>query len=164
MNKTIMKKTNLMLLAILILSFLTLVAPLEQVRAATIDSSSQVIRIGSIKTNGTSQSNMITGHLWHVPEAIAENAIPANVPTTSPDVTFDVISPLNFNSSSGYTIGAWLTGGGAYNVVENTPGTLNSIMDNYVTGTLIEFVGSVSITKGQTFTVTHDDGLTLIRR
>ena len=30
-----------------------------------------------------------------------------------------------------------------------------------LSGTILEFTGSVSVTNGQTFTVTHDDGLTL---
>ena len=35
-------------------------------------------------------------------------------------------------------------------------------MDNGVVGTFLEFLGFVTVTNGQTFTVTHDDGLTLI--
>ncbi len=104
---------------------------------------------------------MITGRLWHVPEVISQNAIPANVPVTTPDVTFDVNSPMNFFGTS-VTVGTWLGNGSAFNIVENTPGTLTSLMDDLSTGTLLEFTGVVSVTNGQTFTVTHDDGLTLI--
>ena len=110
---------------------------------------------------GTAQANVITGELWHVPEAISQNAIPANVPGTTPDVVFDVNSPFNFNAT-GATVGAWLASSGAFNIVENTPGTLASLMDNFSVGTLLDFQGSVSVTNGMTFTVTHDDGLTLI--
>src|SRR3990170_1556210 len=35
-------------------------------------------------------------------------------------------------------------------------------MDNGTQGTLLEFLGFVTVVNGQTFTVTHDDGLTLI--
>jgi len=35
-------------------------------------------------------------------------------------------------------------------------------MDNLVTGTLIQLLGTVSVTSGQSFSVAHDDGLTLI--
>jgi hypothetical protein len=49
-----------------------------------------------------------------------------------------------------------------FNIVENTPGTLASLMDNGTQGTLLNFTGSVTVTNGQMFTVTHDDGLTLI--
>jgi hypothetical protein len=107
------------------------------------------------------QANTITGNLWLVPEATTQNAIPANVPGTTPNVVFDVNSPFNFNATSA-TIGAWLASGAAFNVVENTPGTLTSLMDNQVQGALLNFTGFVTVTNGQTFTVTHDDGLTLI--
>jgi hypothetical protein len=110
---------------------------------------------------GNAQANVITGDLWRVPEAIAQNAIPANVPATAPDVTFDVNAPLNFNAS-GATIQAWLNTGGAFNVAENTLGTLGALMDNGTFGTLVRFTGFVTVTNGEQFSVTHDDGLTLI--
>ncbi len=109
----------------------------------------------------SAQANLITGNLWHVPEATSQNAIPANVPATPPFVTFDVNSPLNFNATSA-TVGAWLGSGGAFNIVENTAGTLASLMDNGSQGTFLKFTGFVSVTTNQMFTVTHDDGLTLI--
>ena len=110
---------------------------------------------------GMAQANTATGNLWHVPEATSQNAIPANVPAAPADVTFDVFSPFNF-SGSGVTVGTWLGSSGAFNIVENTAGTLASLMDNGVVGTLLNFTGFVSVTNGQQFTVTHDDGLTLI--
>ena len=110
---------------------------------------------------GMVQANMIAGNLWHVPEAISQSAIPANVPGTTPDVTFDVNSPFNFFGTA-VAVGTWLGNGSAFNIVENTAGTLASLMDNGVEGTLVEFNGFVSVNNGQTFTVTHDDGLTLI--
>jgi hypothetical protein len=112
---------------------------------------------------GTAQANTISGNLWHVSEATSQNAIPANVPATAPNVTFDVNSPINFFGTS-VSVGTWLSNGLAFNVVENTPGTLASLMDDGSgsQGTLLEFLGFVTVTNGQTFTVTHDDGLTLI--
>lgn len=110
---------------------------------------------------GTAEAVPITGFLWAVSEAASQNAIPANIPGTTPDITFEVNAPLNFNAS-GATVGAWLASGGAVNVVENTPGALARLMDDGSQGTLVEFNGMVSVTNGQTFTVTHDDGLTLI--
>lgn len=107
------------------------------------------------------QANVISGKLWHVAEAITGNATQANVPETTPDVTFDVNSPLNF-FGNGATVSAWLGSGGAFNVAENTTGTLASLMDNGIDGTLIYFTGFVTALNGQTFTVTHDSGLTLI--
>ncbi|MFA4904199.1 MAG: hypothetical protein WC600_15810 [Desulfobaccales bacterium] len=106
-------------------------------------------------------TNVITGNLWHVPEATSQNAIPANVPGTTADVAFDVNSPFNFSGTS-VTVGTWLASSGAFNIVENTAGTLASLMDNGSQGTLVQFKGLVTVTTGQTFTVTHDDGLTLI--
>ena len=110
---------------------------------------------------GAAQANVISGSLWHVPEATSQNAIPANVPGTTPDVTFDVTSPMNFFGTS-VTVNTWLGNGSAFNIVENTGGTLASLMDNGVQGTLLNFTGFVTVTNGMTFTVTHDDGLTLI--
>jgi hypothetical protein len=110
---------------------------------------------------GLAHANTISGSLFHVPEATSQNAIPANVPGGTPDVTFDVNSPFNFSGTS-VTVSAWLASSGAFNILQNTPGTLASLMDNGSVGTLVNFTGNVSVTNGQTFTVTHDDGLTLI--
>jgi hypothetical protein len=110
---------------------------------------------------GAQAVNVVNGNLWHVSEAISQNAIPANVPGTTPDVTFSVNSPFNFSGTS-VTVGNWLASSGAFGIVENTAGTLASLMDNGTSGTLLSFSGLVSVTTGQMFTVTHDDGLTLI--
>jgi hypothetical protein len=112
--------------------------------------------IGSNAANAT----VISGDLWHVPEAAAQNAVSGNVPGTTPDVTFSVNSPLNFNATSA-TVGTWLASGGALDIVENTPGTLASLMDNFTQGTIVEFTGVVSIVNGTLVSVEHDDGLTL---
>ncbi len=106
-------------------------------------------------------ANIISGSLWHVPEAQTLNATPANVPATTPDVTFDVNSPINFFGTS-VSVGTWLNNGSAFNIVANTAGILASSMDNGTVGSILEFNGFVTVTNGQTFTVTHDDGLTLI--
>jgi hypothetical protein len=108
-------------------------------------------------------ANTIDGSLWHVPEATANAATVANVPGTTPDVTFQVNSPFNFSGDS-VSVGTWLGSSSAFNIVENTSGTLASRMDDGTdtTGTLVDFKGFVSVVNGQTFTVTHDDGLSLI--
>jgi len=118
------------------------------------------LAIVALAASGIAQANAITGNLWRVSEATSQNAIVANVPGTTPDVTFTVNSPMNFNAT-GATIGTWLGSSSAFNIVENTPGTLGSLMDNGSLGTLLDFQGFVTVTNGQTFTVTHDDGLTL---
>jgi hypothetical protein len=68
---------------------------------------------------------------------------------------------MNFFGTS-VSVGTWLSNGSAFNIVENTAGTLASLMDNGSFGTLLRFTGFVTITTGQLFTVTHDDGLTLV--
>lgn len=110
---------------------------------------------------GAQAQNVAVGNLWHVSEADANNAILANVPGTTPDVTFSVNSPFDFNAT-GATVATWLSSSSAFNITENTAGTLASLMDNGTQGTLVSFTGNVTVTNGQTFTVTHDDGLTLI--
>jgi hypothetical protein len=113
---------------------------------------------------GIAKANTISGSLWHVPEAVvnsATGATPGNVPGTTADVTFNVNSPFNFNATNA-TVGTWLASSSAFGIVENTAGTLASLMDNATQGTILNFTGLVTVTNGQTFTVTHDDGLTLI--
>jgi hypothetical protein len=111
---------------------------------------------------GAAMANTISGSLWQVPESIAIAAIPANVPGTSPDVAFSVNSPFNFFSSDSVTVGTWLASSSAFGIVENKPGTLASLMDDYHTGTILNFLGFITVANGQQFTVTHDDGLSLI--
>jgi len=113
---------------------------------------------------GAAQANVISGSLWHVPEAVvnsATGATPGNVPGTPGDVIFSVNSPLTFNAT-GATVGVWLASGSAFGITENTAGTLASLMDGGGLGTIVEFTGFVTVTTGETFTVAHDDGLTLI--
>jgi hypothetical protein len=110
---------------------------------------------------GLAQANTVTGSYYHVPEAVSQTAVPGNVPAGTPNVTFSVDSPFTF-SATGATVAAWLASGSAFNIVENTPGTLASLMDNGTVGSLLNFTGLVSVVNGQQFTVTHDDGLTLV--
>jgi len=108
----------------------------------------------------SAQASTISGRLWAVPDAIAGNAVPANVPVVAPNVTFDVDAPLNFTVPG--TVQQFLLSGGAFNIVPQTAGDLTRLLSNGVISTLIEFTGFVTVTTGQQFTVTHDDGLTLI--
>lgn len=100
------------------------------------------------------------GSLYEVSSAVAQNATPGNVPAGPADVTFTApSSPLSFNptdSSAIYTIGDWLVTGGA--TILTGAGHLGDTLDN----TLINFTGTVSVTNGQTFSIGHDDGVTLI--
>lgn len=108
----------------------------------------------------TQAAPIVSGSVWLVAPGVAGNATPANVPLTPPDVTFQAPSdPLNFNSngSTDYNLGNFLLTGGAFNIVEHTPGALSNSTNNH----LYEFLGQVSVTSGQNFGVLHDDGLTL---
>jgi hypothetical protein len=132
-----------------------------QMKLAKTTIATLAVAAATLFSASSAQANTITGNLWHVPEAVTLNAIPANVPGTTPDVVFDVLSPFNF-SGTNVTVSSWLASSAAFNIVENTPGTLAGLMDNGVVGSILNFTGFVSVTNGQTFTVTHDDGLTLI--
>lgn len=112
-----------------------------------------VVMVGLL--TGIASAAPITGQLWKVPDAIAQDAIPANIPATAPDVTFDVNSPLNFTVPG--TVNQFLLSGGAFNISGSA-----SVLASPISPSLIEFMGLVTVTNGQTFTVTHDDGLTLI--
>jgi len=107
---------------------------------------------------GSAQATVIDGTVYRVSEAVSQDAIPANIPAdcSAGCVTFQVNSPLNFNAT-GATISTWLASGGAFNIVDNG-GILGGLMDPV----LVVFTGVVTVLNGQTFTVTHDDGLTLI--
>jgi hypothetical protein len=120
-----------------------------------------VAAVVALAASSASAVNVVSGKLWHVPEAVTLNAAPANVPAIPADVTFDVNAPFNFNAT-GATVGTWLASSSAFNIAENTAGTLGSLMDNGVVGTFLQFTGVVTVTTGMQFTVTHDDGLTLI--
>jgi hypothetical protein len=59
-----------------------------------------------IAAAGAQAQNVAVGNLWQVPEATSQNAIPANVPLTTPDVIFSVNSPFNFSGTNA-TVGTW---------------------------------------------------------
>jgi len=106
---------------------------------------------------GPAQAGTVTGSIWENDVTGAENAIPANVPSTTPNVTFSTDTPINFHSGSLYTIGEFLASGSGSTILTGA-GELGNTLDN----TIFNFVGSVSVTTGETFTAGHDDGLTLI--
>jgi len=68
-----------------------------------------------VVTCAATKANTVTGFLWHVPEAVAQNAVPANVPDRTPDLQFSVDSPLNLFGISA-TVGDWLSSNGAFAV------------------------------------------------
>lgn len=106
----------------------------------------------------------INGSVWLVSNATAGNATLANVPGTAPDATFtapngaiDFVAGLN--GQNVYTIGAFINS----NPGSTCSGSACSLAMNFNGGgSLFEFTGTVSVTNGMTFTVGHDDGLTLV--
>lgn len=123
----------------------------------------ETVHCGSGLLLGASSSRLcagiVTGSLWAVSNAVAQNAIPGNVPASAPDVTFQVNTPLNFNSPG--TVAQFLAAGSAFNIV-GLPAQLSRPMGDGTTSTLMQFLGQVTVTNGQAFSVAHDDGLTLI--
>jgi hypothetical protein len=105
---------------------------------------------------------VIVGSIWENMPGPASNATIANVPVTPPDVRFTSPTPLNFASTVGsdpaalYTIGGFLGSGGA------TILTGAALAGDTLNNTIFAFTGTVTVTNGQTFTVAHDDGLTLV--
>jgi hypothetical protein len=109
----------------------------------------------------TAQS-AIFGSLWESQNP-AGGATLGNVPLSPADVTFSVPNgSLGFdsraggNNSANYTIASWLGTGGA--TILTGAGKGGDTMDN----TLTYLTGTVSVSTGQSFTVQHDDGLTLV--
>jgi hypothetical protein len=74
---------------------------------------------------------------------------------------------LCFNDTSATSVNDFLTGGGATNIVENTPGALaapvtgNGMQEPTGTGTLFQFTGMVTVNNGDSFSAAHDDGASL---
>src|ERR1043166_904564 len=117
------------------------------------------LAVGLVLSFSAAQANTVTGSIWENNPDAAVNASPANVPLTTPDVTFTTESGLGINFTSGAldTIGEFLNSNGSVTTVL----TGASHLGNSLTNTLFNFTGMVSVTNGQTFTARHDDGLTL---
>jgi len=112
---------------------------------------------------GTAQANII-GAAYFVPEAQAQNAV-IGFPHGAPNATFNVPNgPIDFNSipTGAYTLGAFLATSPGVTGITGSPADLARNLDIPGSGTMIELMGQVSVVNGQTFTVTHDDGLQLM--
>jgi len=115
--------------------------------------------------------DFITAYGWVTTEAIVSSATGASAAslalatchmglsactTANADVTFTTTG-VSFNENSPSTIAAWIATNlfANNNVVDNVPG---SFMD----ATIWEFVGNISVTSPDPFTITHDDGATFV--
>jgi hypothetical protein len=114
----------------------------------------------------------ILGEMWAVPDNIAANATPANAAAQGvAPITFTVDNPtqtLNFNATNA-TRSVWLDGPANGVVVGSIMGPaalLAAPMSNgngvTGTGTLVRFTGTTSTVANEVFSITHDDGVTLI--
>lgn len=103
------------------------------------------------------QAETILGSIWENQMTASADATPANVPLTTPDVTFTAPDPLNFASDGAYTIGEFLASGNGSTVLTGT-----SQLNNTLNNTIFNFTGTVTVTTGEMFTAGHDDGLTLV--
>ncbi len=102
-------------------------------------------------------ANTVTGAIWENDPTGAGDATVANVPLTTPDVTFTTTDPIDFSSGGLYTIGEFLASGNGSTILTGS-GELGNTLEN----TLFNFTGDVTVTNGESFTVGHDDGLTLV--
>ena len=109
----------------------------------------------------------IMGTAYSVTSAQAQNAAPGFTGTA--EATFTVATAAcgtafqslcfdsRLDSTNGYTLGGFLATGGATGISYMGPGAAG----NSVNDTILQFTGNISVTNGETFTITHDDGLTL---
>ena len=117
----------------------------------------------------TSAHADVVGSAFFVPEAESQNAV-IGFAHGAPNATFSVPSPTNpacapgstfcFTSAAGYTLSQFLASGGAFNI-SGSASDLATNLDTGTNGIMFDFTGTVSVTTGQQFTVTHDDGLQL---
>lgn len=98
----------------------------------------------------------LSGEFWSGATTCASNATLACVGGLgAPTGMFTTSGMLNFNSNGAtdYTVGSWLGTGGVSYSGPDAGGTLDN--------TAWEFSGKAFVTKGETFTITHDDGVSL---
>ena len=108
-------------------------------------------------------TNIVSGTIWETSTAVAQNAVLSNVPASSPNyATFMAPSdPLNFSSTAtanGYTLGGFLASGGATGVTYFGSAASTDALDS----TIMEVMGTVTVTAGEQFQVGHDDGFSIM--
>jgi len=125
----------------------------------TLSASVAAVAVTAVLASTPASANIVAGSAFAVPTTVAMNAIPANVPATTPNMTFTVPTPIDFNSANaanGYTPGGFVGTGGA-TILTGTAAYLASTLNS----TLFDFKGTVTVTTGEKFQAGHDDGLTL---
>lgn len=116
-----------------------------------------------IASLASARANVIDGSLWATTDVAAQNATPSQVPGTTPDVTFSLTDPssLTFTSAAGYTVADFLATGGAQ-ILTGTATALSRVLDVGNIGTIMTLTGTLTVAAGELFTLTHDDGITLL--
>ena len=111
----------------------------------------------------TAANAAVIGAAYFVSEALAQNAV-IGFAHGAPNATFSVPNgPINFTNggNANLGLGAFLASSPGEITLSGTAADLARVLDNGTSGTILELTGSVSVINGQTFTVTHDDGLQL---
>ena len=111
----------------------------------------------------TAANAAVIGAAYFVSEALAQNAV-IGFAHGAPNATFSVPNgPINFTNGGNATVGlgAFLASSPGEITLTGTALDLARALDTGTSGTILELTGSVSVISGQTFTVTHDDGLQL---
>jgi PEP-CTERM motif len=120
----------------------------------------------------TVNASTFSGSGWLVSNAASGNATPSAIAALgTPDFTFtatavDFSSFGNLsntgNGALDYTVNDFLNSlGSVTSITENTVGIGSTSLDSGGGGFLFQITGMAAVTNGQTFTVAHDDGLTL---
>jgi hypothetical protein len=116
----------------------------------------------------------IIGSGWLVSGTVAGNAIPGNVPGTTPDFTFTANAVnfssygtiLNFgNPAADFTVNSFLNSLGAVTSINDiTPGIGTKVLsdDAGTYGFIFDITGTLPVTTGESFAITSDDGITFI--
>ena len=104
----------------------------------------------------------IIGSAYFVSEAESQNAV-IGFAHGAANATFSLPNgPIAFTSAGGYSLGAFLASSPGEITLTGTAADLAQNLDSVAGGTMIELMGTVSVVNGQTFTVSHDDGLQLM--
>ena len=126
--------------------------------------------VGALALSSSARADFVTAYGWVTTEAIAGSGTGATAAslalgtchngagactTGNADVTFTTTG-INFSNNSS-TVGNWLASSAfALN------GLSDSVSGHLMDATIWEFVGNISVTSPDPFTITHDDGVTFI--
>src|ERR1700730_12342284 len=104
----------------------------------------------------------IIGSAYFVSEGQSQNAV-IGFAHGAANATFSLPNgPIAFTSAGGYSLGAFLASSPGEITLTGTAADLAQNLDSVAGGTMLELTGTVSVVNGQTFTVSHDDGLQLM--